>query len=117
MSWSGKDRRQSKEGANTALNWLSLLSWAVFVAALIVFHYARPELEYGLLKYWGISVREHWVLSLKDILFGLLVVCSCLSLLSMYYNKKRLRRKQDHFRYNFMLLFLVSVATMLSILV
>lgn len=115
MAWKGPDRRKKGRGDNKLLNFLTIICWTVFVSSLIVFHYARPEMESILVKFWNLPIRRTWEPFLKDILFGLLIFCSVMSFISMAINQRYLKRVEDHFRFNYLLLFLVSVGFIVSI--
>ncbi|MGO1247564.1 MAG: hypothetical protein ACTHY5_08895 [Oceanisphaera sp.] len=49
-------------------NWLSKLliamtvgGWVLYILLLVLFHYGRPEQEFGYLRYQDISVRAQWL--------------------------------------------------------
>jgi len=92
---------------------LNILSWLVFVAALIIFHYARPEIEYGIVKYFGLDVREEWLAQPKNILLLLLYTCAGLSFIGMLLGRVRNRRRSDNHRYNLLMLLLVCIGFIL----
>jgi hypothetical protein len=95
---------------------LNILSWISFIAALVMFHYARPELEYGIVKYFDLSVRTNWLGQAKNILLLLLYCCSGLSALGIILGKIRSRRKYDSQRYNLISLLLVCISFILVLL-
>lgn len=95
---------------------LNILSWLVFVAALIMFHYARPEIEYGIVKYFGLDVREEWLAQPKNILLLLLYTCAGLSFIGMLLGRVRNRRRSDNHRYNLVMLLLVTIGFILVLI-
>lgn len=95
---------------------LNILSWLAFVAALIMFHYARPEIEYGIVKYFSLEVREAWLAQPKNILMSLLYACAGLSFVGMILGRIRSRRQSDNQRYNLILLLLVSLGLILVLI-
>ena len=83
------------------------------VAALMVFHYARPEFISGVQQFWGIEGRDYWESSLRIVLMVLLGICVFLSLLTLVLKRKRARRKFDSLGINlFLLTFIASLSLM-----
>ncbi|MFT4926617.1 MAG: putative membrane protein SirB2 [Phenylobacterium sp.] len=98
------------------LFWLSALAWLVFIIALVVYHYGRPEMDYGVFRYHGIAVRDHWLEESRLWYEGLLMVCVFLNLISLAINKKVMRRHQDRLRYNVVSLLLICIAILVQLL-
>ncbi len=115
--WRDGDRRKGADIWVRTLNILAITAWSCFVVALVLFHYARPELETGVARYFNLSVRDNWIVSLKVWLEGFLVLCCVFSLISMGINFRRLRRKGDRFQYNLIILLLVAVSFLLMLFV
>lgn len=86
------------------------------IAALVVFHYARPEMEYGILRYFGVEVRTNWLTDLRLWYAGLLVCCALISLFSLYINRTRVKHHPHRVRYNLVLLLLISVVMLIGVL-
>ncbi|WP_375057900.1 hypothetical protein [Zobellella sp. DQSA1] len=40
---------------------MTLGGWALYILLLILFHYGRPEQEFGYLRYLEVEVRTHWL--------------------------------------------------------
>jgi hypothetical protein len=91
---------------------VNVFGWVVFVAALIVFHYARPEFITGAQEFWGVTVREQWSSSLSTYLVGLLFACVGLSLAVLILKRKRTRRKSDNFGVSGFILLLVALVSL-----
>lgn len=98
------------------LAWLSIIGWCLMLAALVIFHYARPELDYGILRYFGVDVRSHWMAELKFWYAFLLVVCAVISLCSLYINRTKVKHRPHRIRYNLVLLLLISVTLLIGVL-
>lgn len=92
---------------------LSIVGWSCLIGALILFHYGRPELEYGILNYFGFTVRKVWLVEFKFWYFVLLTCCCLTSLLSMFVNRNRVKHHRHRVRYNTVLLLLIAFAMML----
>lgn len=108
------ERRQQPEPWWPALlRWLSVVGWLLMAAVLILVHDARPEMNSGLVRYWGIEIRTHWRADLTAIIEILLWCNAALSLLAIAINRLRLRRKDDNRYYNLWLLGALSTALLL----
>ena len=85
---------------------LNVVGWLTFLAALLVFHYARPEFISGVQAFWGISGRQEWSQQLSYYLVALLCVCVALSTLVLLLKRQRNRRENDYYGINgYVLLF------------
>lgn len=107
-----KNRRKGPDWLVSILQWLSLAGWAVFIIAIGLSHLAKPEMNSGLARYWGISIREYWDPELLPQMIYLLWWCCAISLLSIILNQLRMRRATDRLRYNFVALLLISLGAL-----
>lgn len=118
-TWDGVDRRITPKRDDllyrTAV-WMNIVLWLLFLAAMVVLHYARPDFIAGVQRFWGIPGREVWQNSLLFWLCFLLVVCVLLSVLLLYLEKLRSRRKQDFFALNIFFVFFFASIGLLWIL-
>lgn len=110
------DRRRGPDLVRRLFGWLAVLAWLVFIAAIIVVHYARPELETGLIRYWELDIRQDWHPTLTAWLHYLLWGTAFLSGISLLLNRLRARRKEDRLHFNLVLLLLTSVALVLYLM-
>lgn len=117
MKLNKTDRRKNPDAKVRVLFWLSVLAWTCFIVALVVYHYGRPELDYGVFRYKGITVRGNWMPGLRSWFEGLLAVCIGLSVISLLVNKKVMRRRHDRWRYNVVLLLLICFASLVGLFV
>lgn len=79
---------------------LNVVGWFVFLGAMIVFHYARPEFVSGVQAFWGITGREEWASGLSVYLKGLLATCVIISVTVLVLKRKRNRRENDYYGIN-----------------
>ena len=116
MLKSGRDRRQMPRihdrvyQVSVALN---VLAWLGLVGALIMFHFARPELITGFQEYLGVEGRDTWSEEHVDMLNYLLQSCLVLTLVSILISQKRSRRSEDSIGKN---LFVLTAIVILSLL-
>lgn len=99
----GMNRRRQPREQDTLFKFLvviNVLGWFVFLVALIVFHYARPEFISGVQAFWGVSGRQHWSSSLSLYLVGLLLICVLISMLVLVLKRQRNRREHDYYGIN-----------------
>lgn len=112
------DRRQtpaSKEPLFRVMVILNVTAWISLLAALILFHYARPEFISGVQKFWGVEGRIYWSQDHVDGLLATLQVCLGLSLTSMVLRLRRNRRKTDSFGVNLFILATITVLSLITI--
>lgn len=94
---------------------LNVIGWGVFLAALIVFHYARPDFVSGVQTFWGVTGREQWLSSLSMYLVILLFTCVLISVVVLVLKRQRNRRENDYYGINgYVLMF--TAASSLAIL-
>jgi hypothetical protein len=103
------ERRQGPDLICHAFSWLAICGWLLFIASLVVAHYARPELDTGIVRYFGIEIRSDWHPMLTSYLQYMLWVVTLLSGFSLLLNRLRLRRRGDHLHFNIILLLLTSI--------
>jgi heme/copper-type cytochrome/quinol oxidase subunit 2 len=92
---------------------LNVLGWFSFLAALLVFHDARPELVTGVQAFWGIEGREEWSKTLSIYLVGFLVACVVISVIVLIMKRQRNRREKDHFGINGYVLMLAAASSLI----
>ncbi len=109
MRLARKERRNATPWLNVLLGWSSLLAWSLFLIALILFHYARPELETGLIRYFELPFRDHWVIELKTVFLYTLWACCGLSTINFLVNLLYKRRSTDHIWFNPVLLIVICL--------
>lgn len=109
------ERRHGPDWVCRVFNWLAVLGWLLFIACLIVAHYASPEMDTGLVRYWGIEVREDWHPTLTAYLQYLLGTAALVGAASLILNRMRLRRRGDHLHFNTAILLLTSIGILLYV--
>ena len=107
------ERRSGPDLLCRAFAWLAIIAWLLFVLALVMAHYARPEMDTGLVRYWGIEVRTDWRPKLTLYLQYMLWATAALSGISLVLNYLRSRRRNDHLHLNIILLLLSCVGFLL----
>lgn len=116
--WQGENRRTTPRSGDKfylLINILNLVAWGVFIAALIVFHYARPELIFGVQEFWGVEGRQDWSGTLSFYLIVLLTICTGLGLTTAIMKRQRSRRKNDFFGINLLILLVIAVSSLVWI--
>ena len=94
--------------------FINVLGWFVFICALLVFHYARPEFVSGVQAFWGVEGRQEWSKTLTMYLVGLLLLCVIISVTVLIMKRRRNRRYKDHFGING---YVLMVAATLSLII
>ncbi|MDO6526564.1 hypothetical protein Q4519_12805 [Motilimonas sp. 1_MG-2023] len=107
------ERRSKGLQLTTLLGWSALLAWVLFLIALVLFHYARPELETGLIRYFQLPFRSDWVIELKNLFLYFLWACCGLTVLNVIVNLLLKRRRTDYVWFNSLLLLVICVVSLL----
>lgn len=92
---------------------LNVIGWVVFLAALLVFHDARPEFVSGVQAFWGVTGREEWSTTLSYYLVALLIVCIAISLLVLIIKRRRNRRENDYYGINGYVLMFAATSSLI----
>jgi hypothetical protein len=114
MQDSIRDKRRGPDLLQRSFLWLTIICWGLFLLAMLTFHYARPEIEYGLLRYWDIDIRSDWLLQLQQLFLYSLWSCCFVTLLSLALNFSRNRRAGDYHIYYFLLLLIIVLVSLLT---
>lgn len=109
--WDGVERRKGADWVDVSINVLNILAWVVFLIALVIYHYAKPEIKYFVYQMVNepVEVRTHWIEELKNWLFVTLYICTFISALTLVVNRFRLKRRDDRQRYGMIMLVVVCV--------
>jgi len=102
-----KERRKSVDFWFYLAQVLALLSWVLFIFALVMSFYAAPEKSYGVLRYHDIEIRQFWLTPLTGYLYLVIWFSAAGSYASMLVEKYRSRRQNDYTHYH--LYFVLSI--------
>ncbi|UPW20441.1 hypothetical protein M0C34_09325 [Agarivorans sp. TSD2052] len=115
MPHNRKERRKGPDGLQRLFFVFSLIGWSAFLASLIVYHYARPEIAYSAFQPSdGQGYRDHWQEDLRQLYVYLLWGCCGITLTSIALNWSRSRRQTDYSKINTGLLALIVIAALLG---
>jgi uncharacterized membrane protein len=101
------DRRKSTDFWTYLLSSLTLISWLLFLFALVMSYYAAPDKDYGVLRYYDVEIRQFWLTPLTGYLYIMLWLSALGSYLALMTDKYRSRRRGDNPHFN--LWFLLSI--------
>ncbi|MCU7555245.1 hypothetical protein OCL06_11635 [Alteromonas sp. ASW11-19] len=112
------DRRQIPRSRDTFFRLVvavNSLAWLLLVAALILFHFARPDFVSGVQQYWGMGVEREWSQGYVEAMLTLLQICLGMSLVTMLLRSRRNRRQDDSFGVNLFILAGISLISLLTV--
>ncbi|WP_211355788.1 hypothetical protein [Colwellia echini] len=115
--------KKSAERRKTADIWvhakigLMIISWVLFLIALVMAYYAAPDTEYGVLRYYDIEVRQFWLTPLTGYLYIMLWLSALGSYCALLVDKYRSRRESDNPHFNLLFLITVNMIWLVFILV
>ena len=107
------ERRDARPLLKQMLAWSTLLAWLLFLIALVLFHYARPEIEIGLMRYFNLPLGSEWLFELKSLFLYTLWACCGLTAINVAVNLFFQRRRTDHIWFNGILLLTICVVSLL----
>ncbi|MGL1959088.1 MAG: hypothetical protein OCD00_17445 [Colwellia sp.] len=111
-----QERRKSTDFWSYCASILSLVSWIMFIFALVMSFYAAPETNYGVLRYHDIEIRQFWLTPLTGYLYLFLWFSALGSYLVLMINKYRSRRRIDNPQYNLYFLLGINLIWLIYIL-
>ena len=108
--WQGKNRRQGPDKWILVFRALSIIAWILFIIAMVVSHYAAPEQNYGVVRFYRLDVPRVWQKPMTGYLYTILSFCALMSFVCIIINHFRSRRTQDLAFYNLFLLLTITIA-------
>lgn len=111
-----KERRESRDFWFYLAQVLALLSWVLFIFALVMSFYAAPEKSYGVLRYHDIEIRQFWLTPLTGYLYLVIWASAAASYTSMLVEKYRSRRHNDYTHYHLYFVLIINIIWLSAIL-
>ena len=109
-----RERRQKPDLLQRSFLWLGFVSWGLFWLAVFAFNYPRPEIEYGLVRYWDLDFRSTWEPTHLSVFLYALWGCFGITLVSIALVFRRNRRLNDNQIYYFELLFVIALGSLIA---
>lgn len=88
----------------------AVVSWLLFIIAMIISHFAAPDDDFGYLRYQQIEIRTDWLFPLTHYLVFTLCFSAFCSLVYLVLIQFRARRSNDHKHFNVLLLLMITLA-------
>ncbi|HAE90630.1 MAG TPA: hypothetical protein DCG80_06530 [Idiomarina sp.] len=111
---SNDSKRLQKLGAwRRVMGTLSILGWLIFIAALIVYDYAKPETGTLLSEWLDVDLRSGWIASLAQLYLFLMALGLVVSCIACVLNIWLHRRRRTHIWVNTLILGLASISGLL----
>ncbi len=104
-----KDRRRGPDKLIKSIRWLAIAGWINFSISLILFDEAKPDFETFFDRLFHIQMRYHWNQTYAFLSLMWFLLCIVLSIVGLWINKKRHRRRNDEYRLNLIVLGLISL--------
>lgn len=105
-----RNRRKFPDRWVYVVQILTVLSWLLFIAALVISFYAAPDDDYGLWLYKDVDTRDYWLKPLTTYLYVVLWLSALLSFLCLLLTRFRARRKSDNKPFSLILLIITIAA-------
>lgn len=111
-----KERRNSVDFWFYLAKTLTLLSWLMFLFAIIMSFYAAPEKSYGVARYYELEIRRFWLTPLTGYLYLVIWGSAVTSFAAQLINKYRNRRNSDNPYYHLYFLLIMNLIWLAVIL-
>lgn len=105
-----QERRKGPDIWLRMIQWIGLISWGLMLPLLYLIDRAKPEFETLFDKMFDLQVRSTWNLDVYRWAVFLMVFLLILSGVGLVINKTRNRRREDYYRINLIIIFLLSAA-------
>lgn len=104
------ERRNRKPDKLTmVLRIAAILGWVAIFTLPIIGWQAAPETDFGIVRFHGLEVRDHWEPYWVQFMPFVLAACTLLSLLALGVSPLRSRRKSDPKRAHLLILLALTV--------
>ncbi len=102
------NKRRSPDLILRLLAWMNAIAVASLVITLFLVAFAKPDLETFFDRYYNITLRTTWDKSFFVYIGFFLFLSLLTSLLGLYFNSKRLKRKGDYIHSTLVISLVVS---------
>ncbi len=107
------DRRKGPDSVGKIIKYFAVVGWALLFWAIYLIEKARPKVESFLDKNYDIHLRDTWNLEVIRYLFYLMILGLCLSIVGLYINNMRMKRRTDEYKLSIIFLGLISIGTII----
>lgn len=103
------DRRKGPDFLTKSIRWFTLIGWIIMITVLVFIGLAKPEDVTFFDRWFGVQRHTSINLFLVRLIFVLLILGMLTSLVGLYVNFRRSRRKDDEYRVSFFILGMLSI--------
>ncbi|RQD69743.1 MAG: hypothetical protein D5S00_05770 [Tindallia sp. MSAO_Bac2] len=106
------DRRNRRKGQDLwlkTIQCIGIISWLLMIPLLILIDQAKPQFETFFDRYFDIQVDAGWDYEVFRYALYLMVAMLILSGIGLLINKTRHKRKDDYYRINLIIIFMLSL--------
>lgn len=107
------DRRKGPDLLLRALNWFIIVGWLLMFMALILASLAKPQTQTFFDRLVHITPKTTWDVRLVTYILYIMILGLLISVVGLFINLKRNRRKEDELRVSFILIGMMSIIGML----
>ena len=109
MNHGYKNKRRQSDLILKLLSWMNAIAVASLVVVLFLVAFAKPDLETFFDRYYDISLRTNWKSGFFIYIGFFLCLSLIASLVGLYLNSKRLKRKEDFIRATLIISLIISL--------
>lgn len=106
------ERRKTKDPLLRILTWSNAIAAVGLFIAICLAAVAKPEAVTFFDRFYQVNIyrRPHWDMVLVDYIAIMLIISSLTSIVGLFVNSRRLKRKGDYIRSTLVLCLLLSLA-------
>ena len=97
-----QNRRKGPDFWLRSLSVLTVAGWLLLFISFVLFDLARPETETLFHHIMGVLPQKGWNVTLRNAVFYLVIGCQGASMIGVWVNGRRMRRKSDRYRWSIM---------------
>ena len=110
------DRRRGPDKILRAMNLMGAISWIMVIVMVMLLDSARPQAQTFYERWTGQETTQSWDETKSLIAMIIMYAGLSMSMVGIYLNSKRKRRKSDHYRIHFMLLGAIYILGLMFLL-
>ena len=92
-----------------SIKWLSISGWTLLFISMLLFHSGRPQVPTAIERQSIEKIRDTWDPEIAPYFLSIMVTVFYISLMALFINNKRHKRKEDRYNISVFLLFIFSI--------
>ena len=111
-----RERRKKTDWVTKMATALSVVSWIVAFAVIIIIDQAQPEKQHFFNRFFNVGERDYWITSLLPVALGLLIGSLAICIFAFLFNMLRMKRKTDKYKKSIIVIGVIVVVSIVFFL-